>query len=86
MARYQRTMRIAAVHRFAIQPVASEVDSGLAVAARGVDRGHEALAELSFRRTGLAASVGIIVLLIAVLTLKIRNLEAPEPGSTTHHT
>jgi hypothetical protein len=47
----------------------------VAVAAAARNRGHEALAELRFRRLGLGLSTGVIILLIASLVLKIWQLE-----------
>jgi predicted CXXCH cytochrome family protein len=42
----------------------------------GVERaGHEALAELQFRRRGLAASLGVILLVVMALAIKIRRLD-----------
>ncbi|HWP36206.1 MAG TPA: cytochrome c3 family protein [Gemmatimonadales bacterium] len=64
-----------AVHTFQLDAVRKEVEQGLAVSDSGVAAGHRALAELNFRRTGLAVSVTIIVALIAGLLLKIRQLE-----------
>ncbi|HXV85569.1 MAG TPA: hypothetical protein VD793_02665, partial [Gemmatimonadales bacterium] len=64
-----------AVHAFELAAVRAEVEPGLAVSDSGVAAGHRALAELSFRRTGLAVSVTIILALVAGLILKIRHLE-----------
>jgi bacterioferritin-associated ferredoxin len=64
-----------AVHAFRLEPVRAEVEKGLAVSDSGMAAGHRALAELNFRRTGLAVSVTIILALIAGLLLKIRQLE-----------
>jgi hypothetical protein len=64
-----------AVHSFSPEAVRGEVDTGLVVTARAWERGQEAMDELRFRRTGLAVSVGIILLLIVGLVLKIRHLE-----------
>jgi hypothetical protein len=65
----------AAVHAFAVTPVKTEVDAGLAIAKKAHARGLRALDELSFRRTGLVVSVVVIAVLIAALVLKIRHLE-----------
>jgi hypothetical protein len=70
----------AAVHTFDLQPVATEVAGGRKITAQALDRGRRALGELRFRRTGLAVSVLIIMVLIGALALKIRELEGrPEP-------
>jgi hypothetical protein len=65
----------AAVHAFQTDSVNRHVNEGLTVATATVGRGHEALADLRFRRLGLGLSTGIIVLLIGGLALKIRQLE-----------
>ena len=58
---------------------AAEVDKvirpGLDVASKGYQAGLEALAELSFRRKGLAVSLVFILFLAAVVYLKIRQIE-----------
>ena len=71
-------MARAAVHSFDLETVETEVAEGLDVASEAHERGVEALAELQFRRTGLAISVVIIVALILGLVLKIREVERPE--------
>ena len=64
-----------AVHAFQLDSVRTEVVRGLEVSEAGVVAGERALADLNFRRGGLAVSVAIIVALIAGLVLKIRQLE-----------
>jgi len=66
----------AAVHAFTPDSVAAHVDEGLTVASDVRGRGRKALRDLQFRRTGLAVSVGIILILIIGLVLKIRELDA----------
>lgn len=65
----------AAMHSFDLNAVESEVDSGLTITHTAFLRGLDAMAELKFRRTGLAVSVGIILVLIAGLLLRIRMLD-----------
>ncbi len=65
----------AAVHGFSVDGVRQEVEAGLQVTSRAYERGQAALADLQFRRLGLAVSVGIILLLIVGLVLKIRHIE-----------
>jgi predicted CXXCH cytochrome family protein len=65
----------AAIHAFTIEPVKKEVDLGLEIAAKGHERGVQALEEIQFRRKGLAVSVVIILGLIGGLVLKIRQLD-----------
>jgi len=64
-----------AVHTFAVDSVSRHVGEGAEVARTALDRGHQALADLRFRRLGLGLSTGVIVLLIASLVLKIWQLE-----------
>ncbi|HET7343093.1 MAG TPA: hypothetical protein VFL90_16630 [Methylomirabilota bacterium] len=71
-----------AVHAFNPAAVKTEADAGLAVATKAHDRGVRALAELAFRRKGLAVSLVIILGLIGGLVVKIRHLER-RPRQTT---
>lgn len=63
------------IHGFSVDSVRKEVESGLEVTDQALSRGHDALAELQFRRIGLAVSAVIILALILGLVLKIRQLE-----------
>ena len=65
----------AAVHAFKVDAVKKEADAGLGIAQKAYERGVRALEELRFRRTGLVVSLVIIVVLIAGLVLKLRQLE-----------
>ena len=65
----------AAVHTFTLAAVKRETEVGLAISAKADARGLQALAELQFRRKGLALSVLIILALIVGLVLKIRQIE-----------
>jgi len=65
----------AAVHAFTVEAVKKEADAGLAIAAKGYERGVQALEDLQFRRKGLAVSVVIILALIGGLVVKIRQVE-----------
>ena len=65
----------AAVHAFTLEPVRTELEAGLAVIRTSVERGEYALQDHRTRRLGLAASTGIILMLIGALILKIRQLE-----------
>jgi hypothetical protein len=73
----------AAVHAFTPDAVKRETEPGLAIGSQAYARGARALAELAYRRKGLAVSVLIILALIGGLVLKIRQLEGvrPTPGS-----
>lgn len=63
------------IHAMRLQPVRTEIESGLEVVARSIERGEESLWEHQFRRIGLAVSAGFIVLLISGIILKIRQIE-----------
>lgn len=65
----------ASIHAFRVEPVLEEVEGGLEITDRAQARGMEALEEHGFRRRGLAASVAIILVLVAGLALKIRQIE-----------
>jgi hypothetical protein len=65
----------AAVHAADMGAVAETVGEGLQITAVASERGYDALAELEFRRMGLAVSVTIILAMIAGLILKIRQIE-----------
>jgi hypothetical protein len=70
-----------AIHAFSVPAVKSEVDAGLAVTAKVRARGVRALEEFAFRRKGLVVSLIVILVLIAGLIVKIRQLErAPATG------
>jgi len=65
----------ASMHSFDLEAVRKDVEEGLQVTLATFQKGQEALDELQFRRTGLAISVTIIVLLIVGLLLRIRQLD-----------
>jgi hypothetical protein len=66
------------VHAFATAPVQEKVAEGLTIATTAREMGVSALAELDYRRRGLAVSVFFIVLLVIGLYLKIKQIEEPE--------
>jgi predicted CXXCH cytochrome family protein len=63
------------VHAFAAEPLQEQVKDGLAIATTAQEMGIAALAELDYRRKGLAASVFFIALIVVGLYLKIRQIE-----------
>ncbi len=67
-----------AIHTFNVLAVEEEVAAGLEIAAHAYTHGEELLDELQFRRLGLAVSSIIILVLIAGLVLKIRQLDQTE--------
>ncbi len=64
-----------AIHAFSLDSVRVSVESGLEVTTAANQRGLGALRELRTRRVGLTVSAAIILLLIAGLVLKIRQIE-----------
>jgi len=77
----------AAIHTFVLDSVRTRVAEGLTVTDTAFARGHRALADLRFRRTGLAVSVLIILALVAGLSLKIRDLRRTQASAAHggHH-
>ncbi len=74
-----------AIHTFNVGAVRGPVEKGLAIARKSYEQGVRALAELRFRRNGLFVSLAIIVLVIAALLLKIRQVERRPGGGPTVH-
>ena len=64
------------IHAFADKPFAGTAGMGLAEVARADAIGYAALAELRYRRNGLAVATLLIVGFLATLWLKIRRLPA----------
>ncbi len=64
----------ASMHAFDVEAVTADIAEGLEVTTAAYTRGQEAIDEIGFRRTGLAISVGIILLVVAGLLLHIRQL------------
>jgi hypothetical protein len=78
-ARSQLTLARTEMHTFDPTRVDSVIQTGLNVVA-DVDRaGQAAVAELAFRRRGLAWSLAAILLFVVALALKIRRIERTSP-------
>ena len=67
------------IHSSSITEVDKVVTPGLEVAGKGYQAGLDALAELSFRRKGLAVSLVFILFLALLVYLKIRQIETRRP-------
>lgn len=65
-----------AIHTFRVGPVAEAAAEGMVLAETAIQRGVEANEEYRFRRVGLAAFAGIVLLLIGGLLVKIREMDA----------
>ena len=74
-ARTRLTLARAEMHTFDPAHVTPVVAEGLAALAAVDAAGDKAAAELRFRRRGLAASLGAILLVVLALAIKIRQLE-----------
>ena len=70
----QLTLARTEMHAFDPKPVNDVLLAGLAITAKVDADGEEALHEVSYRRTGLAVSLGAILLVVIALRLKIRSL------------
>jgi len=73
-ARNHLTLARTEMHAFNPKPVDEVLQAGLALTAKVDADGEGALAEVSYRRTGLAVSLGAILLVVVALRLKIRSL------------
>ena len=62
------------MHAFDPKTVSAVLQAGLGITAKVDADGQAALAEVSYRRTGLAISLGAILLVVVALALKIRSL------------
>jgi predicted CXXCH cytochrome family protein len=65
----------AAVHRFDLAVIKKLSDDGVQTAKKMYAKGEQALKDLRFRHRGLWISVGIILVAIAGLVLKIREID-----------
>jgi predicted CXXCH cytochrome family protein len=75
------------IHSFSIGEVEKVVKPGLGVALKSYQAGENAIAELGFRRKGLAVSLFFILFLAVLVYLKIREIEGRqqnESGSAEH--
>lgn len=73
-ARNHLTLARTEMHAFDPKPVDAVLQAGLAVTTKVDAEGAAALAEVSYRRTGLAISLGAILFVVVALRLKIRSL------------
>jgi len=68
----------ASTHAAVIDSLQARVQEGQAITGKANERGRSAFRDLRIRRLGLAVSSAIIVLLIAGLVMKIREVEGKE--------
>jgi predicted CXXCH cytochrome family protein len=71
----QLTLARAELHAFDPKTVDAVLQEGLTITDRVGEASEAALAELSYRRTGLAISLAAILVVVVALALKIRSLE-----------
>lgn len=76
----QVTLARTEMHAFAPEAVAAVVDKGVTITHAVDAQGQAALAEVAFRKKGLAVSLGAILLVVVALALKIRRLRS-SPGA-----
>jgi predicted CXXCH cytochrome family protein len=62
------------IHKFSLPALNSVVAEGEKIALSGGQQAEKALADLAFRRRGLAISAGILIVMIGLLLAKIRQL------------
>ncbi len=79
-ARTQLTLARTEMHSSKAELVDSVIAAGLKLVDTADAADERALAELRFRRTGLAASLFAILLLVVALALKIRQIERRQAG------
>ncbi len=63
------------IHAFSVKELENVIRPGLEIARRGYQAGERALAELNYRRKGLAVSLLFILFLAFLLYLKVREIE-----------
>src|SRR5688500_4949920 len=64
------------IHSSSTTELDKVVGPGLGVASKGYQAGLDALAELSFRRKGLAVSLVFVLFLALLVYLKVRQIES----------
>lgn len=74
-ARNQLTLARTEVHTFDVTAVGQVLQAGFDIAGKVDQAGQSALAELRFRRTGLAISLVAILIVVVALALKIRDVD-----------
>jgi predicted CXXCH cytochrome family protein len=75
-ARNQLTLARTEMHAFDPKPVEAVLQAGLGITAKVDEAGQAALKEVSYRRTGLAVSLGAILFVVVALRMKIASLES----------
>jgi hypothetical protein len=66
----------AALHSFDLGTIRGVLNDGETAASHGRELAERALSDWRTRRIGMALSLGVILLLMALLVLKIRSIEA----------
>jgi hypothetical protein len=74
-ARSHLTLARTEMHAFKPELVDRVVDEGLTIVSGVEQADQRGLAELRFRRRGLAVSLGAILLLVVALALKVRQID-----------
>jgi predicted CXXCH cytochrome family protein len=74
-ARTKITLARTEMHAFNPDLITPIVDDGLKIATNADQAGQKGMAELRFRRRGLAASLGAILIVVVGLALKVRQID-----------
>jgi hypothetical protein len=74
----QQILARVAIHAFRPQPLTENAETAVAAAAEAEAVGNQALAELRFRRQGLAVATILILGFLITLWIKIRRLPPVE--------
>jgi predicted CXXCH cytochrome family protein len=82
-ARDSLTKARVAIHSVNVETVDQNIQGGLKVTEMTYQAGLNAMAELRYRRVGLAISVGIIILVLIAIALLIRRLESQGTSAGT---
>ena len=79
-ARSKLTLARTEMHAFQPTTVAPVIAEGMAIVKGVNEAGQRGVAELQFRRRGLAASLGAILLVVIGLAWKVKQLDSRKPG------
>ena len=70
----------ALIHTFDAERLVARAEEGILVTSEALAAGRAALDEMSYRRTGLVVSLVFILVLLAGLYMKIRQVDRREAG------
>jgi predicted CXXCH cytochrome family protein len=73
------------VHAFSVEDLNKVISPGMAFAGKAEQAGQSALAELQYRRKGLAVSLLVIAVAVFSVYLKVREIERPASQRSSDH-